>query len=54
MSVRYVEDLVGDMLEEGRNLDGLDLAAYPSGCVAINCYRVVMWHVEVVCLSYDV
>ena len=50
----YVEDFVGDLLEEGGHLGGCDQRAQPGVWVAVDRCRVVVWRIEALCVSWDV
>ena len=51
---RYVEDLVGDLPEEGGHLGGCDQPAQACVWVTVDRGRVVVWRVEALCALDDV
>ena len=43
MAGRYVEDLVGDVPEEGVHLGGCDLEAFAGGRIVVDHGWVIVW-----------
>ena len=54
MAGRYVEDLVGNLPEEGSHLGGRDQPAQDGGWVMVNHSRVVVRRVEMLCMPDNV
>ena len=50
----YVEDLVGNLPEEGGDLRGRDQSAEVGALVAVDCCGMVVWCVKASCASCDV